>query len=38
MYGNTEAAIRKRCRNYGLPNKTALRKIIQSENSTLVGN
>ena len=38
MYGNTETAIRKWCRNYGLPNKTALRKIIQSENSTLISN
>lgn len=32
MYNVSEAVIRKWCRKYGLPNKTALRKILQSEN------
>lgn len=38
IYNVSEAVIRKWCRKYELPNKTALRKIIQSENSTLISN
>ena len=37
-YNVSESVIRKWCRQYQLPNKTTLCKIIQSENSTLISN
>lgn len=37
-YNVSESVIRKWCRQYKLPNKTTLCKIIQSENSTLISN